>query len=385
MKVLFAYDNFDHGTGGAEKAMRALAAGLAARGDTVEAVQHGDRETTGTRDGVRVHSAPFRWRGWIPDRDRDTVRANRAWEPIAAEAIRAAAPAVVVTQLRLAPGTVRAAQAAGVPAVTCLHAYAPFCALQFRHRDGLTSCDRRCFTCLPFGYKLKYRWVRAALDLHEASLRGSRRLVANSRYMQKVLQTFHGLASECLYPVADLGGMEARDGPHDAVLFVKPQYVKGLPVLLKVAARMPDTRFVVVGRARRHVRAAFARLGNVEHLGWTNDMPAVYARARALFAPSIWPEPFGRVFVEAGLSGVPSVASGGGGAPEAVGDGGLLVNDVSDTDAWVNALRQALAPERHAGLAAAAREHARRLAGEDIVGRFRDLLDAARGGPRASA
>jgi glycosyltransferase involved in cell wall biosynthesis len=100
----------------------------------------------------------------------------------------------------------------------------------------------------------------------------------------------------------------------------------------------------------------------------------VYGRASVLFAPAIWPEPFGRVFVEAGMHGVPSVASSSGGAPEAVGEGGFFVHDLFNTDAWVAALRKAADPASRPSLAAAARAHAERLAAEDTVGRFRRIL-----------
>jgi glycosyltransferase involved in cell wall biosynthesis len=303
---------------------------------------------------------------------------------MAAAAIAADRPDVVVTQLRLAPASVDAAAAAGVPAVSLLHAYAPFCAVQFRTREALADCDRRCFRCLPIRWKLKYPFVRRSLRLHEASLRRSRLVVSNSRYMQAVLQKFFGLESEVLYPVADMGAIVPREGPHDRILFVKPQYVKGLPILLKTAAAMPEARFLVVGRARRHLVRRFARLGNVEHVDWTDDMPAVYARARVLFAPAIWPEPFGRVFVEAARQGVPSVASDSGGAPEAVGPGGLLVKDLFRTEAWAAALREAMRPERRAALSTAARAHAEHLVSLDAAGRFRELLIRA-AGPAADA
>jgi glycosyltransferase involved in cell wall biosynthesis len=44
-------------------------------------------------------------------------------------------------------------------------------------------------------------------------------------------------------------------------------------------------------------------------------------KARAVVMPSIWPEPFGRIPVEANRLGVPAVVSSAGGLPETVVNG----------------------------------------------------------------
>jgi glycosyltransferase involved in cell wall biosynthesis len=74
-------------------------------------------------------------------------------------------------------------------------------------------------------------------------------------------------------------------------------------------------------------------------------MRAAYARTRILMGPSIWPEPFGRIFVEAASNGIPSIASERGGIPEAVGKGGILIDDIFDVNRWVEALRQLASPD----------------------------------------
>ena len=73
-----------------------------------------------------------------------------------------------------------------------------------------------------------------------------------------------------------------------------------------------------------------------------------------LFGPAQLPEPFGRVFVEAALAGLPSVASRAGGIPEAVGEGGILLEPSAPPAAWAAAIQSALVPERRAALVAKA-------------------------------
>ncbi|MEK6950173.1 MAG: glycosyltransferase family 4 protein [Nanoarchaeota archaeon] len=56
------------------------------------------------------------------------------------------------------------------------------------------------------------------------------------------------------------------------------------------------------------------------------NVPALYAQADLVVFPSLWPEPFGRIALEAQASGVPLIASATGGIPELVSPGkGLLV------------------------------------------------------------
>jgi len=70
-----------------------------------------------------------------------------------------------------------------------------------------------------------------------------------------------------------------------------------------------------------------------------NLEPAVmYMATRIMIIPSQWPEPFGRVSVEAMSRGIPVLASKIGGLPEAVCDDEFLVENFTDIDAWCECL-----------------------------------------------
>jgi glycosyltransferase involved in cell wall biosynthesis len=62
---------------------------------------------------------------------------------------------------------------------------------------------------------------------------------------------------------------------------------------------------------------------HVEFTGWLGeaDLSEVYARTDLLVVPSLWPEPFGRVGLEAGLHGVPAAAFKVGGISDWLMDG----------------------------------------------------------------
>ena len=379
MKILFSLDNYDRRSGGAERSARTLAQQLAARGHELCVLQRGDPAAEHQDGTVRVHHHPLPLSRWWRDRDCDTQRWNRLWRDSLAQFLSRNPAELIVTQQRLLPSTVEVAARGGVPVVAFVRGFSPFCPEQFRSRDALAECDRDCRRCLPWRQRLKYGLVRRTLGLYEQGLRDASLVLANSRYMQAVVRRFYGIEAPVVYPTIDLSRYRTERPAADAVLFCKPQYVKGLPVLLELARRLPDTRFLVAGRVRSRVRRRLGRLANVECIGWVADMREAYRRTRVLLGPSIWPEPFGRVFVEAAASGIPCVASDRGGIPEAVGDGGILVQDVLDTGAWADALRRLEDPATYAALSAKAAEHAGRFAAEATLAQFLDSVESALG------
>lgn len=378
MRILFSLDNYDHGTGGAERSAHTLAHQLAARGHQVTALQRGDAPPCD--DGpVRVHCRPLPVSRWWRDRDYDTQRWNRLWQGLLGEFVSGNPADLILTQQRLLPGTVEVAAGRAVPVAAFIRGFAPFCPDQFRSRDALTECDRDCRGCLPWRQRLKFGAVRRTLDDYERAARKASLVLANSRYMQAVIRRFYGIEAPVVYPAVELARYRVERPEAGRVLFCKPQYSKGLPIFCDVARRLPGARFLVVGRMRWRARRRLGSLPNAECAGWVGDMREAYRRTRVLLGPSIWPEPFGRVFVEAAASGIPSVASARGGIPEAVGGGGILVRDIFDTDAWADALGRLDDPATYAACSAKALDHAGRFAAEATLAQFLDSVQSALG------
>lgn len=128
---------------------------------------------------------------------------------------------------------------------------------------------------------------------------------------------------------------------------------------------------------------------NVYPMGaWPHQL-AIEAVRRSLFtvAPSLWPEPFGLVALEAGAAGKPIVASDIGGLRDIVVDGetGLLVAP-EDRPALVAAMRRLLADEDlRQRLGDAARERAQQFSPAEIVPRFEAAYEQAIASRRAKA
>jgi glycosyltransferase involved in cell wall biosynthesis len=124
---------------------------------------------------------------------------------------------------------------------------------------------------------------------------------------------------------------------------------KGVDVLIRALAQV-DAELVVCGEGRREpkLRALAQRLGIAERVhfrGWMDAerLAAEIAQASVLAVPSLWPEPFGIVGIEAFAAGRPAVGSATGGIVDWLKDGvcGLAVAP-GDAGALARALARLL-------------------------------------------
>ncbi|MER5699225.1 glycosyltransferase family 4 protein [Streptomyces mirabilis] len=130
---------------------------------------------------------------------------------------------------------------------------------------------------------------------------------------------------------------------------------KGADVLAAVAAELPDTRFLVVRGTGRPVPLD---LPNVELVDRMNPRD-LYAQTRLLLMPSAR-ESYGRVGVEAMLSGIPVIAAPLPGIREALGDAATYVPR-DEPDRWAAEIRRLADPGAYATAADAGRAHTARL------------------------
>jgi glycosyltransferase involved in cell wall biosynthesis len=205
--------------------------------------------------------------------------------------------------------------------------------------------------------------------------------LANSQFTADRWRALCGLECEVIPPVVR-AEQYLTDGGGAKVLFVNPTPIKGVQIMLSLAAHCPDLAFLVVEswdlepNWRTLCQHRAQALGNVEWLAPTNDMRSVYAQACVLLMPSVWEESFGRTVVEAQVNGIPVLASRRGALPQLVGAGGLLVDPHESISVWAAALRRLLA--EHDAFSAAARSQAlaHSAATPLIVGHLLSLLAA---------
>jgi glycosyltransferase involved in cell wall biosynthesis len=177
----------------------------------------------------------------------------------------------------------------------------------------------------------------------------------------------------------------AGDGAGRRVVFAgRLVREKGIDVLIR-AAREVDGEFVICGDGRlleplRRLARRCGVEGRVSFKGWLSPegLAEEFANAAVVVVPSLWPEPFGLVGIEALASGRPVIASATGGVEDWLDDrvSGLCVKP-GDVDDLARALNQLLAdPERQRAMGMAGREAvSRRFSAER---HFAAIIDAYR-------
>jgi len=108
----------------------------------------------------------------------------------------------------------------------------------------------------------------------------------------------------------------------------------------------------------------------------------VFRRTDSLRVPSVGADAAPRVGLEAQASGIPAITSDLGGLPEVVGDGGVVIRDPLDAEAWAAAIRSLRRdPGALARLGEAALRHLRSdgFAAATIVRRFHDICHEVAG------
>lgn len=149
----------------------------------------------------------------------------------------------------------------------------------------------------------------------------------------------------------------------------------GRPLALTVAGDGPDRAAFEAECLRRNVQCQF--------LGWVapSQLSAVMRAHDLLAVPSVWPEPFGLVGVEAGCVGLPAVAFAVGGIPEWLTpgvSGECAPGRAPDAAAFADALVRAASDPAHLQrLRVGAWETARRFSAGAHVDRLVALLRGA--------
>lgn len=196
-----------------------------------------------------------------------------------------------------------------------------------------------------------------------ALVRSSRKRLVISRFLQRYVEQHGQMTAEVVrMPVFGEGPFAVRGvfgkGP---VTLINPCVEKGLPIFLALARRFPDVAFcgVPTWGGAPEVLSALASLPNVRVRPPDDDIDVVLAGTRVLLVPSLWPETFGYVVVDAMLRGIPVLASDIGGLAEAklgvefllpvapaVRHGGEFISPGQDIEPWVDALGLLLTDER---------------------------------------
>ncbi|HEX6042117.1 glycosyltransferase family 4 protein [Longimicrobium sp.] len=302
---------------------------------------------------------------------------------------------------------------AGLPVVKMMHGYFGTCVSGLKShawpRPVLCGkplgagcfpvyASRKCGQMRPGAVLGGWRWANDQNDLFDEYAA----IVTASRHMRDEYVR-NGAPADRVHAIPlfpTLTGAPADAPRRFRVLFLgRMTAIKGGDVLIRAVADASDALGRPIpltmagdGPQRDAWERLAGRLGvDATFTGWVNDAgrAELLRWASVLAVPSVWPEPFGLVGLEAGVFGVPSVAFDVGGIDDWLTDGvnGWLVpGDPPSADEFAAALaRAARAPDVLARMRTGAREVAERMTLDRHVDAVeRVLLSAAASGARAA-
>lgn len=235
-----------------------------------------------------------------------------------------------------------------LPTLRSVYDYRMVCPMEFKIEPDGTFCQKAvgsdCLRCMA-GFGLDRSTSRKILRQKRKEIKANRalpRLIVGSRYVKKqlVLNGFSAKRVSVLpYCVLseDLARRSVKPVRKKNILFIgRGIKTKGLMALLKAffLLRNREATLSVLGegpileKAKKY--AAKLRIGSgVKFVGWVkhDSLADYYQKCSLLVVPSLWPEPFGLVGLEAMFFKKPVVAFDVGGIPDWLEDGktGFLV------------------------------------------------------------
>jgi glycosyltransferase involved in cell wall biosynthesis len=345
MRILIAHEAAA-GAGGVESYLAALFPVLAARGHQLAFLHHNPR---GEQGPTRLAHAGMPAASVSDDGLEGAVSRMRTWRPD------------VCFSHNMRQLEVEERLASEWPVVKMMHGYFGTCISgQKAHAfPGVVPCRREFGPpCLAL-YLPRRCGHRNPLRMVEQYGWASRQRALFDRYTQVVVASGHMAAEYARHgigpdrltaaPLFSTDGIadSARPLPaHPTVLFAgRMTRIKGGAVLVRAAAmanrRMPvPVRLVFAGEGpeRDRWRDLAVRLGvSATFTGWVSgpDRIAVLRGASLVAVPSLWPEPFGLVGLEAAAHGVPAIAFDVGGIRDWLQDdvGGRIVGEIGSARA----------------------------------------------------
>jgi glycosyltransferase involved in cell wall biosynthesis len=398
MRVLMLAQSFAPIVGGEERVVEDLSRELAARGHSVSiaTLEQPSAPPPEELAGARIHTLrSTSYRVTHSHQDTERRHAPPAPDPETvldlSRVLRRERPQVVHAHNWLVHSYLPLARGAKSALALSLHDYGLICATKrLRRRDRLCSgpAPVKCQLCASEHYGPTKGLVAAAgVRSRESRLR---------RQVDAFLPVSSTVEELCRLPgdrshvipnfIGELPPPPAEDSrlaqlPREPYVFFFGDVIedKGAWHLAEAYRALEDPPpLVLVGRC---FIPELERRPNVHVMGpWPHQL-AIEALRRSLLtvAPSLWPEPFGLVALEAAAAGKPIVASDIGGLRDIVRDGetGLLVAP-GDRAALSEALRRLSrdGPLRER-LGAAARQRAGEFSPEAIVPRFEAAYERA--------
>ncbi len=169
----------------------------------------------------------------------------------------------------------------------------------------------------------------------------------NSEFMQKAVEKYVGKKiDKIIQPMADLDRILSNQNTKEYITLINPDFYKGGDFFVKIAEKMPLTRFMCVGRPpdikgnpkNKKINDKISNLHNIKLVENTDDMKDIYGKTSILLVPSIVDETFSMVALEAMWNGIPVIVSQNGNLPYLVDDASIIL-DMYNINTWIESIK----------------------------------------------
>ena len=347
-----------YGASGAENSLRLVAARMLSRGHdcSVLTLTPEAKQSEGEVDGIHTRYLPLANVYWPHGAQRlSALRPlfqgvesyNPAMGRRTAEALVALRPEVLNCHnlQGFSVAAWRTAKTLGIPVVQSIHDYYLACPRSAMWRPRSGNCEHQCTECRIFTTPRRFlAGIPACVTC--VSHRVMERITSTGMFPDAVVgrqpvRIIRGINAQA---IASAVPRRERPSPGITLGFMgRLEPTKGVETLLDAFPTLPgNPRLLIAGSGPEDYVAALRRRTNqgsgVTFIG--HVPPATfYAQVNLLVIPSVWEDPFPRVFHEALAFGVPSLVTPLGGLPEVIRPGH---NGFVASGADVKALAEAL-------------------------------------------
>lgn len=190
----------------------------------------------------------------------------------------------------------------------------------------------------------KNRGIKTVGWLHSANLEGMEVIKGNpdillstSKFIKKEATKISKIENFVFYP--GFPDVQPLKMAGSFLTFINPVQEKGADFILSLAQKLPQKKFLCVEGWYKN-KDFYSKIGkNIQYLEPQTDMTNVWKRTKLLLVPSIIPEAFGRVIVEAHMHGIPVIANNIGGISEAMNGASVLINGLNTLD-WITSIKK---------------------------------------------
>lgn len=165
-------------------------------------------------------------------------------------------------------------------------------------------------------------------------------VIHNSDWVAESLSRFRApKAQTVIHPPLDCERHRVQT-TGDCVTLINFNEHKGGKIFHRLAAQMPDVQFLAV-TGGHGIQVPMPKLPNLAVVRHDPDLKPVWSKTRLLLMPSIY-ESYGLTGIEAGCSGIPTLANSTPGLRESLGPAGLFVMERENLNEWEVAIRALL-------------------------------------------